>query len=203
MTLTSGAFVNKKRNKQTSHELQNNLGSSCISFCTPSRKSQFKTSQYDTSLPDKTLSAPAISNQVSRCRINFPHELTCQILTNQNIRIGRWAWSEKWKAIAFPACKSRLNFRVRSQFEINILKVLLMNTTYFIRLLKKLNLSLRSFEKYQLVSGYLQKNTRTQWVDTWARDTVRRNWSAETLFWQLSINQNMDVQYQVAGSQTS
>ena len=31
-----------KRNKQTSHELQNNLDSSCISFCTPSRKSQFK-----------------------------------------------------------------------------------------------------------------------------------------------------------------
>ena len=30
MTLTSGAFVNKKRNKQTSHELQNNLDSSCI-----------------------------------------------------------------------------------------------------------------------------------------------------------------------------
>ena len=43
MTLTSGAFVNKKRNKQTSHELQNNLDSSCISFCTPSRKRQFKT----------------------------------------------------------------------------------------------------------------------------------------------------------------
>ena len=32
-----------------------------------------------------------------------------------------------------------------------------MNTTYFICILKKLNLSLRSFEKYQLVSGYLQK----------------------------------------------
>ena len=50
MTLTSGAFVNKKRNKQTSHELQNNLDSSCISFCAPSRKSQFKTSQDDTKL---------------------------------------------------------------------------------------------------------------------------------------------------------
>ena len=61
--------------------------------------------------------------------------------------------------IAFPACKynSRLNFRVRGPFEINILKVLLMNTTYFICILKKLNLSLRSFETYQLVSGYLQK----------------------------------------------
>ena len=35
-----------------------------------------------------------------------------------------------------------------------------------------------------------QKNTRIQWVDTWARDTVRRCWSADTLFWQLSTNQN-------------
>ena len=95
MTLTSGAFVNKKRNKQTSHELQNNLESSCISFCTPSRKRQFKTSQDDTKLPDKTLSAPAISKQVSRRCINFPHELTCQILTNQNIKIGRRAWSTR------------------------------------------------------------------------------------------------------------
>ena len=39
------------------------------------------------------------------------------------------------------------------------------------------------------------KNTPTQWVDTWARDTVRRYWSADTLFWQLLIDQNMDVQY--------
>ena len=72
--------------------------------------------------------------------------------------MNTWQW-EKSKAIAFPAfkCKSRLNFRVRGQFEINILKVRLMNTTYFICILKKLNLSLRSFEKKQLVSGYLQK----------------------------------------------
>ena len=88
--------------------------------------------------------------------------------------INAWQW-ENSKVITFPACKynSRLNFRVRGPFEINILKVLLMNTTYFICILKKLNLSLRSFEKYQLVSGYLQKNTRTQWVDTWARDMIR------------------------------
>ena len=49
--------------------------------------------------------------------------------------------------IAFPACKSRLNFRVLGHFEIEILKVRLMNTTYFMCILKKLNLSLRSFEK--------------------------------------------------------
>ena len=39
----------------------------------------------------QTLSAPAISKQVSRRCMNFPHELTCQILTNQNIKIGRRA----------------------------------------------------------------------------------------------------------------
>ena len=31
-------------------------------------------------------------------------------------------------------------------------------------------------------------------VDTWARDTVRWYWSADTLFWQLSIDDNIDVQ---------
>ena len=38
------------------------------------------------------------------------------------------------------------------------------------------------------------KNTRPWWVDTWARDTVRWYWSADTLFWQLSINDNTDAQ---------
>ena len=147
--------------------------------------------------------------------------------------INAWQW-EKSKAIAFPACKSRLNFRVRGQFEIKILKARLMSTTSFICILKKLNLSLRSFEKQQLFKSaadehdlfYIhfkkielepaiiwkvatcqritsKKTTRTQWVDSWPRDTVSRYWSAETLFWQLSINQNMGVQYQVAGSHTS
>ena len=40
----------------------------------------------------KNLSASAISKQVSICCINFPHELTCQISTNQSIKIGRRAW---------------------------------------------------------------------------------------------------------------
>ena len=38
------------------------------------------------------------------------------------------------------------------------------------------------------------KNTWPRWVDTWARDTVRWYWSADTLFWQLSIDHNIDVQ---------
>ena len=85
MTLTSGAFLNQKTNyKQTSLESCKNLASNCISFCASSGKRQLKASQ-------KTLSVSAIRKQVSRCSINFPHELTCQLLTNQNIKTGRRA----------------------------------------------------------------------------------------------------------------
>ena len=31
-------------------------------------------------------------------------------------------------------------------------------------------------------------------IDTWAHDTVKWYWSAGTLFWQMSIDQNIDVQ---------
>ena len=43
-----------------------------------------------------------------------------------------WPWWEKSKATVFPACNSWLNFRVRGQFEIKILIVRHINTTYFI-----------------------------------------------------------------------
>ena len=38
MILTSGAFLNHKSNKQTSHELEKNLDSSCIHFVNPVEK---------------------------------------------------------------------------------------------------------------------------------------------------------------------
>ena len=38
------------------------------------------------------------------------------------------------------------------------------------------------------------KNTRPRWVDTWAHDTIGWYCSADTLFWQLSIYHNIDVQ---------
>ena len=57
------------------------------------------------------------------------------LLKNQNI--NSWPWWEKSKATAFPACNSWLNFRVRGHFEIKILIVRLINTTYFLCLLKK------------------------------------------------------------------
>ena len=151
MTLTSGAFVNKKHNKQTSHELQNNLDISCISFCKPSRKRQFKTSQDDTKLQDKTLSAAAISKQVSRRCINLPHELTCQILTNQSIKIGRSAWPTREHREKCQKQLPSLHVNVKAGWifasGVSLKSMRLINTTYFICIFKKLNLSLRSFEK--------------------------------------------------------
>ena len=91
MTLTGGAFLNQKRNKQTSHELQKNLHSSCIKFCTSRNKKVVK----NITRWHKTLSASAISKQVSRCCINLPHELTRQMLTNQSIKVGRRARSTR------------------------------------------------------------------------------------------------------------
>ena len=79
------------------------------------------------------------SKQVSRCCINFPQELTCQIVTNQNIKIGRRAWPTRnhGKKRSSPPVflKNWLNFRVRGKFEIKILIVLGhgdVNTTFFI-----------------------------------------------------------------------
>ena len=60
--------------------------------------------------------------------------------------------------------------------------------------LEKINLSLRSFETCNLSMDNFKKSTRPRWVDTWARGTVRWYWSADILFWQLSIDHNIDVQ---------
>ena len=57
-------------------------------FCTSSGKRQFKkTSQIDTN----SISFSCQRKQVSRRCINFPHELTRQILTTQSINVGRRA----------------------------------------------------------------------------------------------------------------
>ena len=59
------------------------------------------------------------SKQVSRCYINFPHELSCQVLTNQSIKLDL----ERNQRVTlvrkvFPAFKNWLNFSFRGQFEI-------------------------------------------------------------------------------------
>ena len=80
----------------------------------------------------------------------------------------------------------------------------LINTTYFICILENWTLACDHFKSSNLSANNFKKITRTQWVDTWARDTVMWYSSAETLFWQLSIDHNMDchidLQHQAAGS---
>ena len=70
-----------------------------------------KDSKKHHKLTKNSVSFNCRSKQVSRCCINFLHELTCQILTNQSIKIGRswsvinaWLWWAKWKASVLYAC---------------------------------------------------------------------------------------------------
>ena len=98
---------------------------------------------------------------MSRCCINFPHELTCQILTNQSIKIGRRAWPTR-----DYGGKSQKDVKAGWIFasEVSLKsKVQLMNTTYFICILKNWtwaydhlkssNLSADTFKKTLELSG--------------------------------------------------
>ena len=51
-----------------------------------------KDSKKHHKLTQNSVSFSCQSKQVSRCCINFPHELNRQILTSQSIKIGRRAW---------------------------------------------------------------------------------------------------------------
>ena len=51
-----------------------------------------KDSEKHRKLTQNPVSFSCQSKQDSRCCIYFPHELTCQILTNQGINIGRRGW---------------------------------------------------------------------------------------------------------------
>ena len=85
--LTSGAFLNHNFNRQTSHELQKNLDSRCIHFVHPVEK--------DSSKRDKLATQNSVSFTYQKTSFqilhHFPHELTCQILTNQSIKMKRRA----------------------------------------------------------------------------------------------------------------
>ena len=70
----------------------------------------------------------------------------------------------------------------------------LWRVTYWIWILKKSKREPAIIWKRVNCQRITSKNTRPQWVDTWARDMARWYWSADTLFWQLSIDDNIDVQ---------
>ena len=134
--------------------------------------------------------------QVSRCCITFPHELICQISTNQCITMGRRArpWWEKqlltclFKRAVFSRPKSVWNQNCVAHKHI-LFPVHWKNWTWACDHLKTSNLSADN------------KKSRTRWVDNCAHDTVMWYCPADILFWKLSIGHNMDVQYKVAGSQ--
>ena len=135
----------------------------------------------------KTLSTSAISKQVSRRSIKFLHEFTVE--HGQSVTMVR-----KVKSNCLPC----LNVCIRGQFEIKILIVWLINTTYFLSILKKIELDSGIIWKLVTCQRITSKNTRPRWVNTWALNMVRWYWSPDTLFWQLSVYHNMNVQYQVA-----
>ena len=139
------------------------------------------------------------SKQVSRCCINFPHELTCQILTNQSIKIGRRAWPTRdhgKKRSSPPVFFKKLAECLRLKSVWN------QNRNSAGRYWHKHNIWYKKSKREPAIiwkrincQRITSKNTRPWWVDTWARDTVRWYWSANTLFWQLSIDHNISVQY--------
>ena len=52
----------------------------------------------------------------------------------------------------------------------------------------------RSSKAINWSADSFQKNTSRRWVDTWARDMVMWFWSVAILFWQLSIDNFVNVQ---------
>ena len=67
MIFTSGAFLNHKSTKQTSHELQTNLDNSCIHFVHPVEKDSF-----DTKLCQLQLSENKLPDAAYIFRMNSP-----------------------------------------------------------------------------------------------------------------------------------
>ena len=66
-----------------------------------------KDSQKHHELTQNSVSFSCQRKQVPRCCINFPHELTCQILTNQSIKLDlerdqRVTMVRKVKSICLP-----------------------------------------------------------------------------------------------------
>ena len=107
----------------------------------------------------KTLSASAIRKQVCRCCINFPHELTCQILNHQSIKLGRRAWATRDhgensqkrlpKPAGFPPPRSVWNQNFNSAAHEHNKK----NWTWACDHLKSSSLSADSFQKTLELSG--------------------------------------------------
>ena len=87
-TLTSDVFLNQKPNNQLAINNRRLLIAAEFYFVQPVEKDSLKHHK----LTQNSVSFSWQSKQDSRCSMNFPHELTSQILTNHSIKIGRRAW---------------------------------------------------------------------------------------------------------------
>ena len=114
-----------------------------------------------------------------------------------------WTWSVTntwpWKEKVFPACilKKLAEFlRLRSVWNQNRNSAggYWHKHNIFDMNLKKSKREPQIIWKRINCQRITSKNTRPWRVDIWARDTVRWYWSADTLFWQLRIDDNIDVQ---------
>ena len=97
----------------------------------------------------------------------------CQILTNQNIKLGRRAWSTRDSE---KSQKRLPSLHVKAGW------------IFLYEISSKSNFKSAAHE-HDLFHMHLKK------MNLIRSGQVRRYWSAETLFWQLWINQNIDVQY--------
>ena len=88
-TLTSGTFSTKNSINKPAMNNRRLLIAAVFHFMHPVEKDSKKTLEVD---KKNSVSFSCQSKQVSRCCINFLHELTCQISTNHSIKIGRRAW---------------------------------------------------------------------------------------------------------------
>ena len=165
MILTSGPFLNHNFNKRPA-----------MNYRRINLYIQWKmTVKNMTSWRHKTLSA---SFQMLRTFSAWTHLSHFDQSKNKNEMkslTNAWPWWEKSKATSLPACKSRLNFHIRGQFEIKILMLQLMNITYFTCILKKLNLSCNHFKSSNLSADNFKKVLKLSWSipepAIWSGDT--------------------------------
>ena len=92
-------------------------------------------------------------------------------------------------------CEEYVGRGVNNVPRVNVCKILLLNILSPFHPEQWPDLSLWSSQNQHLVSSQLQKNMWPRWKAlNWVCDMVMWNWSEDTLFSQLSINHNMDVQ---------
>ena len=108
--------------------------------------------------------------QVSSCG-KLMHHLESAAIRSLLLLMANWFLVEK-----YATCQSRKSDFGWYRFNCAM---------YFIWILKKIKLEPGIIWKLVTCHRITSKNTWLRWVDTWARETLKWYWSADTLFWQL------------------